>query len=38
MARLVMLSSDYDIQPPLDTAWFDVGQISQHLAGGSLFL
>jgi len=32
-----MLSSDYNIQPPLDTARFDVGQISQDLAGSSLF-
>jgi hypothetical protein len=32
-----MFSSDYKIQPPLDTAWFDVGQISQDFAGSSLF-
>jgi hypothetical protein len=30
-------SSDYSIRPPLDTARFDVGQISQDLAGNSLF-
>jgi len=32
-----MLYSDYNIQPALDTAWFDVGQISQDLAGSSPF-
>jgi hypothetical protein len=33
----VTFSPDYSIQPPLDTAWFNVGQISQDLAGSSLF-
>jgi len=33
----VTLSSDYNVQPPLDTAWFDVGQISQGPAGSSPF-
>jgi hypothetical protein len=30
------LPSGYSIQRPLDTAWLDVGQISQDLAGSPL--
>jgi hypothetical protein len=33
----VMGSADYNIQPALDTVWFDVRQISQAFAWGSPF-